>query len=314
VLTRRHKPIRLPGIGLAGTGLVILSLLSAGAMACSPSDPEPQTETPAVHTPTEILDLARQILVRDCMAHQGFRVWLTAPNPIADDKSFPYVIDDLAWAQQHGYGSDIEQQIARLRSEDPNAQYFASLPSPRREAASVALHGPVGGRGVEVRLPTGGVVGHSDQGCDAEAQQKLYGDFAAWYRATSFVQSLSGQRRGLVLADDRYKKALVPWADCMRANGMAYSSPAQARDAARDKERFDRGAEIKLATAEASCAASSGLSAVAQQLDQIYADRAKQRYVKEVTAEARLRESALPRAKEIVKTEQEGIDHARKAN
>ncbi|MEV0326142.1 hypothetical protein AB0H63_06755 [Micromonospora echinospora] len=256
-------------------------------------------ELPAAHTSEDILDLAEQILVRDCMARSGFRVWLTPPNPIPEDKDFPYVVDDIAWAQQHGYGSDIEKQIEHLRSEDPNGQYFATLSSQQKEAASVALHGPAG-KGVEVALPSGGVVGHSDRGCGAEAQRKLYGDFANWYRMNTFVKDLVSERRGLVLGDHRYKTAVLQWADCMRAQGMAYGSPMETRDAVRDKKRFDRGAEIRLATAEAGCAARSGLSGVAHQLDQHYAEQLKKRYAEEVTAEARLRETALPRATEII--------------
>jgi hypothetical protein len=45
-------------------------------------------------------------------------------------------------------------------------------------------------RALRVRLPTGYVVSASDNGCLAEAQRRLYGDRAAWFRADTIVGNL----------------------------------------------------------------------------------------------------------------------------
>jgi hypothetical protein len=74
-----------------------------------------------------------------------------------------------------------------------------------------------------------------------------------------------------VRADPRFTEAVRPWADCMRANGYPYASPAAARAAL----PLADGQETRLASTEAECALASGLAVTAKALDREYtADQA----------------------------------------
>ncbi|MFJ5731746.1 hypothetical protein [Streptomyces paradoxus] len=172
-----------------------------------------------------------QDLLRQCMRQEGFRLWKVPLEPVPEQREFPYVVDDVKWAREHGYGSDIRQRAERLRAEDPNRRYFEGLSSERRAAAKAALHGRDRSGGPSVTLPGGGVVRRSGDGCTAQAQTRLYGDFARWFRAKTFTDNLTGLRMARVTAEPAFRKAVKNWSSCMRGTGHAYDDPGQARRA-----------------------------------------------------------------------------------
>ncbi|MDX3451543.1 hypothetical protein PV396_06175 [Streptomyces sp. ME02-8801-2C] len=251
-------------------------------------------------TPRETLQLAEQLLIKECMEKQGHEYWVEPPDPENLSTRFPYVVDDLAWAKAHGYGTDLRlADDARARS-NPNQRYFRSKPAKTRAVLVVAING-ARPEGLSVRLPNGMEITHSDQGCQSTAQRQLYSDLQAWFRATRVADSLADTRIGLVMNDKRYKAAVEPWARCMRGQGYTYTGPGQTRAAATQPSTpWPRAKEVRLASAEARCALSSGLSSVAKALDTEYRDELRRRHPRESADLARLKHEALPRARAIV--------------
>lgn len=245
------------------------------------------------------LHRAEQILLRNCMRRHGFEYRMVAENPVPQAREFPYVLDDVAWAEKHGYGSDLQRAVARSRTTDPNQHYFRSLGPERRAAALEAAHGarPVG---VTARTPDGMVLTRSDQGCQSEADRTLYGDLTSWFQARSTVEALPEMARARVLADPRFAEATRHWARCMRAAGHAYESPAEIRAALPPPGRpLPREREVRLAVAEAKCAHSSGLAGTAKRLDQKFGSALRQKYRSDVNTLHRLQLAALSRARPI---------------
>lgn len=147
--------------------------------------------------------------------------------------------------------------------------------------------------------------GHPQRpGLPGRGPEELYGDLKAWFRATRVTGALDGMRLGLVTADKRYRTALAPWARCMRGKGHPYADPAASRAAATRADRpWPHAKEVRLASAEAACAASSGLADVARALNTEYRAELGRRHPRETADLARLRREALPRARAIVARE-----------
>jgi hypothetical protein len=250
----------------------------------------------------DLLYTAGQILLRDCMEKQGFEYRPVKQNPVPEARDFPYVINDVTWARKHGYGTDIQQAMAKVRETDPNQRYFRSLPAKRRAAALTAANGSRPLK-VTAKAPDGMLFQRSPEGCQSETDRKLYGDLQKWFQAKVTFDTLTEIRRSRVLADPRFAKAVKPWAACMRAAGHSYSSPAQLRNSlAPSNHRLSRKKEIRLAVAEADCALSSGLSGKAAALDREYAEKLRRQYHSDVETRRRLQLTALPRARSITRT------------
>ncbi|WP_344967569.1 hypothetical protein [Salinactinospora qingdaonensis] len=234
------------------------------------------------------------------MERQGFTTWPVPADPVIADRDFPYVIDDVAWASEHGYGSDLHARIARLREDSRNQRYLDELSPRRREAALTALNGTPTSP-ITVTLPNGMTLSRNDNGCDADAQARLYGDLATWSRATAVSDNLTDLRRTRVRDADAFKEAVRAWARCMRRHGHDYATPWQSRAEflAPDAEH-SREVEIGVAVTEARCAASSGLTETIHQLDRKQAARLREEYGSAVTTKLRLQRAALPRARSIV--------------
>ncbi|MEV8634123.1 hypothetical protein AB0395_20930 [Streptosporangium sp. NPDC051023] len=294
-------------------GLVALSACTASRAV--PADPAVPLTSVREMTDKEARTLwdAEQILTRDCMAGHGFAYWPAPYDPIPDDRDFPYVVDDPAWARRHGYGGDIREQIDRLRERNPNRRYLDGLPPERRRAAFVAINGegPRPGtrtRGpdeVEARLPEGGVVRRSAVSCTSQAQRRLYGDLPTWYRVAKVTEYLKDAARARVTRDPRYTTAISTWSACMRGRGHPYGTPPEARakvtqlEATAPSTRKAREKEIRTAVAEATCARETNLPAVIGVLEREHTRALSERYRLDVTTAWRMRRDALPRAAEI---------------
>ncbi|MFF7871178.1 hypothetical protein ACFZCT_32705 [Streptomyces qaidamensis] len=258
---------------------------------------------PLDDTERELLHDTEQTLLRQCMRQEGFRLWKVSLKPVPEQRAFPYVVDDVKWAREHGYGSDIQQRAERLRAEDSNRRYFEGLPVERRAAAKAALHGRDRKGGPSVTLPGGGVVRRSGDGCTAQAQTRLYGDFARWFRTKTFTDNLTGLRMAGVSAEPAFRKAVKDWSSCMRGKGHAYDDPGQARRAftapaagrTAAADGRSRSAEVGTAVAEAECARGSGLSEVAERLHRRHGERLRAEYREQVNERLRLEHAALLR-------------------
>lgn len=272
---------------------VTLSVL-AGALlvACGHQTGEPRALTASE---SALLTDAEQSLIRECMLDQGFQLWVSPTPPEAADQLFPYGVDDVRWAQAHGYGTDVRQD----RASDPNVRYVQGLSADRRSAYGLALNG--GGPsapGVTVTLPNGLVMGHSTGGCMATADTRLYGDYQAWFQAKSMTDYFDQARQQSVLADAAYVGASAKWSACMRTAGFADPTPQAAREKFLDAPMPQpRALEIGTATQDARCTNETGLATTARTLDQRYANTSSARSYRD--DEQRIALAALGTAKSL---------------
>ena len=243
------------------------------------------------------LDLAEQLLTRGCMGKAGFEYFIVPQNEVPDNKDFPYVLTDVAWARKHGYGTDIQHE---LQVADRNRSYFATLSAARKRAASVAEYGP-SPTGVTAKMPDGPVYTHSQQGCQASAERSLYGDLQTWFQAKMFALDLDEMKVDKVKADARYTAATAAWAACMKDAGHPFENPDKLRASLPDTdETKPTASEVQLAVTEATCGNSTGLAKVVATLDAEYTTRLDQTYASEVDKHRQLELAALPAARDMV--------------
>jgi hypothetical protein len=287
---------------VAGIGVSILA--AAPNRQAATDGPAPALPRDATGAEVRLLGEAEAALTAACLRRQGFQFPSTAGLAGSDavavsSTRFPYVVDDPEWARTHGYQSDrTADDRALAAAADRNEQYVRTLSASRRAVLAGALNGNgPQDPGPTVRLPNGTVVGHSSHGCTAEAETALYGDFGRWFPAKTFVQALPRMWHGQVLADPRYTAAVRGWANCMHDAGYPYADPAAAHAAFLDTVRPQPGpAELRTATAEASCAVRTGLGDAARRLEAQYRDALLDRYRSEVITERQLVLAAIPRA------------------
>ncbi|MCN9242428.1 hypothetical protein NGF19_16775 [Streptomyces sp. RY43-2] len=286
------------GARVAGAAAAVSLLLGCAGHTGDAAARRPLANVQATG-PKEVLDVAEQLLERDCMRRHGFRFWVVPPTASESRRDFPYAVDDVGWARRHGYGADQRAALRRSAAADPNQRYLLSLPPDRRTALVATLNGPRPS-GLTADLPNGVQVSHSDTGCTAEAERRLYGDLAAWFRATRVTSFLATERVAAVQREPRYRAARDRWARCMKAAGLPYADPQDSRAAADPERGVSRTREIRLAVTEATCAVSTGLSRVATTLDRSHGARLRQRYPDAYGDLDRLTNAALPRARALV--------------
>ncbi|NUS11762.1 MAG: hypothetical protein HOY69_10225 [Streptomyces sp.] len=284
---------------------VALGTVAGGIHASTDSRP-PSSTTAAGREPREpsqqelsLLHEAGQILLRDCMRRKGFKYQPVKENPVPEARDFPYVLDDVAWARAHGYGTDIQQELSELRRTDANQRYFRGLSAKRRAAALTAANGsrPLT---VSAKAPDGMLFQRSPKGCQSEADATLYGNLQQWFQAKVTADSLTELRRARVTEDPRFAKAVKPWSACMRAANHPTTSPADLRTATGSRRSpLPRNEEIALAVTEARCAHTSGLAKTAQTLDQQYARSLARQYRPAVRTYRELQLNALPSARAL---------------
>ncbi|GII75414.1 hypothetical protein Sru01_03960 [Sphaerisporangium rufum] len=304
---RLHRRAVTAIVAVGATALVVIfqaldepapsrSAAAAAATSAAPTRSLTEQEKDLLHD-------AEDKLMRSCMKARGFDMWAVPRRPLPEDRDFPYVIDDVMWASRHGYGTDIYAQRDRLRRSDPNRRYFTGLPPAERQRALDALHGERSARQLKVRTPNGMTVGRADDGCIAQAQEKLYGDLDVWFRVTTMTDALTEMRGRQVLADTGFAESVKNWSTCMGAKGFRFPDPYEARAAFTKPDKpAARAEEVRTAVAEARCASSSGLSDTIRRLDRQYGERLRGAYSGEVNTRLRLELAALGRAGSLVQT------------
>ena len=157
-----------------------------------PSRPTRTPQGPVPVSETSLLVNAEQVLIRDCMRRQGFAYWPIPVSLAYPAVRFPYVISSVSWARRHGFSGALMPDIRR----DPNQRYYSQLTAAQQTVYSDALVGSPGSPGVTTPLPTGGIDGHSADGCQATADAELYGNYPAWFKANTVALYLprSGSR------------------------------------------------------------------------------------------------------------------------
>lgn len=285
-------------------GLVVLALVAtvgAAWMTGSGAGVDRQAVAPLPREITSAegrtLYRAERVVERNCMAQLGFQVVLTSDTVPDAARSFPFVVDDVAWARRYGYGREFERAADAGRATDPNETYIRGLSPQRRGAALRAFNGDPA-NGITVRLPSGGTIGHSVEGCGSTAQRTLYGDYATWYRANKIDQDLVGMSHLRVRLDPAYRAATARWAQCARAAGLPYPTPEALRGAL--SASAPAATEIRYAVAEAVCAGSSGLAQTAADLKRRYLDQLRAEHRDAVATARQRRLDALPIARMLL--------------
>jgi hypothetical protein len=260
-----------------------------------------------------LLYLTEEKLVARCMGNKGFRYSAT-PIPTSElrEASTPrwYGNDDEVVARQQGYGVSSGRRATALgvadRAQDPNARLVQRLPPADQQRYTEALFGRVQDY-QQVALPNGKRMSVSVSGCVADARRQLYGDVREYLRLTHVVTNLGAEVYRLVVADSRYLHALDAWRGCMRQRGYGYDSPGAAVEAigalagaSAASRAAARGTEVRVAVADARCAARSRLVAVANELDRKYDARVAHEQAGAILALQRLRAAALERAKALI--------------
>ncbi|WP_326883909.1 hypothetical protein [Actinocrinis sp.] len=248
----------------------------------------------------DVLYQAEQLMVRDCMARQGFTYFPVPRVPVPGDRQFPYVVDDVAWASAHGYGRDLQSEIEQQAAGSPGARYEHSLTPQRLQQFGQALYGT---RDAVMTVPNllGGTLGHDANGCAAQVWQQLYGNSSAWFAASETVQESAAIREGDVQRSAPFQQALPRWSACMRGRGLTAASPAQSRSQRlASHEPNAEQLDVRAAVAEAQCAQSTGLATLADHLDATYAATVYQQFKAQFDTMYALQVAALPRARSVV--------------
>lgn len=293
------RSARAVSVGAGGLG--VAAVLLFGPTVTAGDDRSTPPSRPTTTEERALLHRAVRVAERECMLRKGFRFWITPENPLSGDRQFPYLIDDVAWARKHGYGSDLRRRVSELRQTDPNARYLRTLTPERRSAAVSALNGDSRLGALEVRLPTGVVVGRSSHGCTAEAETTIYGDLKTWFQASETTTSLSMLRRTRVLEDPRFNESMKRVLACIRRHGHEYAGLGAVRAAFSDpKTAKERAEEIRVAVTEATCAVGTGAASVADRLDREYEEEISRRYRALYSTRYRLELDALPRARSVL--------------
>ncbi|WP_405064365.1 hypothetical protein OG474_22670 [Kribbella sp. NBC_01505] len=275
---------------LAGVAVSLVVVVSAVVVRAQPGGAGPsQSVEPVSAEQVAVLERAEDVLIQRCMERAGFRYSIVPRVVDPVPFHFSYVVDDIRWADKHGYGTALRRQI--MEKEDPNQRYFGSLPTDEQQAAATALNGTEP-TGLMATLPGGQVVQHSDTGCQSEAQRELYGDLPAWYASTKLVENLIGHRYGLVVGNARFQAAIPAWSLCMRDRGYRFVSPEEAH-----ASELSSIAEVRRAGAEARCAVETGLGALARELDTTYDAGLREQHRGVLSARADLQRRALPKAR-----------------
>jgi hypothetical protein len=223
--------------------------------------------SPVAPADTAVLHRAEQLLLQKCMAGAGFRYWPMPEKPTPDYRLFRYFVTDVGWAKRHGYGRDLHRRIEQESLTSPAVRYSKSLSAQRRHAMGAAINGrrPVG---LSVRNPIGGTLTHSDEGCTATVWKRLYGDSQAWFAARQITTNLGAIQANQVMSDPEYATGLARWRTCMGPAGYPDRDPGALRGRILSASPPNLAQEIRAATAEATCATTSGFTALVQQLDQ----------------------------------------------
>lgn len=252
---------------------------------------------------------AQQRLTKQCMKRHGFDYWEDRRLTLEESRPVRYVQDDVEWARKYGYGGRIDAKSQKVRESNPIGTYRQSLSASRRTAFDIALDGGDDARTLTAPLPGGGgEIRKRLGGCTEEAERKLYGDPAEWFRTGKVATSLNSLYGEDLMKDRQLTEALGAWSRCMKKAGQPYKDPQAARDAVRvntsrlGETRADEAftAERKTAVADATCARETSLRAVASARETYYEDRLRDRYGKDLDTYRNLGQQAYDRAVRIV--------------
>jgi hypothetical protein len=282
--------VLLPGVlvVLLGLGGVLAVTASARAHGTSALQPAPPLLVSTVSA-ADLQDLAtaEQDLIAECMHARGFRYWPQAPGSSRYLQPLFAMPPGVAVARKHGFGSPAPA--------DPNGAYVETLSVSAQSAYAVAVNGPMdSGPQVTVAIPQGGVMGHSAQGCQAIADNRLYGNFPRWYAASTIVGEVQAMLQSEVAGSRPMTAVTNRWRSCVAARGHHWVSLMQPEISPGPGSSARRAA-----VADAICAAATHISSVAYRVAGTYAKKLDAQYRKELNAYQVMQQDAVPRAKKV---------------
>jgi hypothetical protein len=184
-------------------------------------DPHPRPRALTWQQELRVAD-AQQRLTRQCMNRQGFTYWEDRGLTLRESRPVRYVQDDVAWARTYGYGGRIDAKNERVRERNPNGTYRQSLSASRRTAFDTALDGGDSARMLTAPLPGGGgEIRKRIGGCTEEAERKLYGDPAEWFRTSKIAAGLNSLYGEQLMKDRQLTKSVRAWSRCMKNAGQS---------------------------------------------------------------------------------------------
>jgi hypothetical protein len=276
-------------LALAASALLLLA-----AAGCAAAEQPRTAGAPRALTAheRERLERTELRLVERCMRARGFPQD-AAPRPevagVADEH--PFGIEDVGWAKRHGLGLRVAERPA------PPGEASAA---DQRE--SEALYGALDGPLVRVELPNGSIAAASTEGCTADAQRRLYGDFAGWFRTRVVVDNLGSVVAPLLHQDAAFRRAVADWRRCMSAAGHPAADPGELRARVQRRsgalpERRARRLEVAAAVAEARCVTATRLAEAGRSAQQRARARVGHQYRRVLLRHRALQRDALRRVR-----------------
>ncbi|MGV9580522.1 hypothetical protein ACWDRZ_28165 [Streptomyces sp. NPDC003509] len=290
--------------------LLLLMATVLGAAGCADEPPAWEAVSDA-----EVRDLtlaegirierAEQKLIKVCMERHHLRYWEFPVPDVDERKKDSFVIDDVRWAEEYGYGRVFDERGEKIRASHPTIVLQNNLGPEDRSLYRETLDGNPGDR-MEAKLPGGqGSVTYPRGGCTNEARGTLYGDAETWYRSSRTVESLLPVYVQGLRKDTRFTAALSRWADCMKTAGRPYDSPeklrAEREAAVQDMPQAEADAfDRRLAVTEATCTVESSLANTTRSLERTYRSEAVKPYRDQWDSYRKMRLHALRQAQDVL--------------
>lgn len=251
------------------------------------------------------LTSAEDEMIRRCMEQAGFEFAVSSGSSSTAQRGRPvsqWGTDDVAWAQQEGYGfdgSEIEGDYV-----DPNAETLAGLSVSQRRAWELAYRGRDDQK-LYLTDPSGTTLSVSSAGCEAKARAQVYGSLEQYFRLTSQMMQIPIEQDQRVEADPAYGAVLDAWAACMEDAGYHFSRPGDAMQAASEGWNLlapaaAKAQEIEIAVADATCGKSTRLVQITSDLEVKYAKALDAQNEGAVLAFNEMQDRAVERAKRLL--------------
>jgi hypothetical protein len=292
---RRRLRTRWPGLVASAILVALLGLagvLTSVALARVHRTTPPHPASPLLVSTASAADLgdlavAEQDLISGCMRTRGFRYWPEVSGSSRYLQPLFVMPPSVDAARKHGFGSPAPA--------DPNAAYVKTLSKSAQSAYTVAMNGPMdSGPQVTVAIPQGGVMGHSAQGCQAVADNRLYGSFREWYAASTMAGEVQAVLQSEVAGSRPMTAVTNRWRSCAAARGYHWASLTQPEIARRPGSSSRRAA-----IADAICAAATHISSAAYRVAGPYAKKLDAEYRKELNAFEVMQQNAVPLAQQV---------------
>ncbi|WP_455353297.1 hypothetical protein [Streptomyces sp. SYSU K217416] len=289
---------RILGGMLAAVSAMLLTACTADVHH---SPPSADAAKPVSLAERRLLHRAEEDLIHRCMTDHGWPYEkLSFPERAHEERVFPYLVDDDAWATEYGYGDQFmtaeEHQLEQRRREGDNV--LSRLTSQQKAAWSRTLLGR--GRQISVKLPGGGRLATSDKGCVAEARTVLYRDMPRWFAARRTVDALEPLLQQRVREERDFKMVMTKWTRCVNSAGHAVDGPAGlreelARSTTGMNTRTALQVEIRTAKTEATCARRY-VSPTIRRLEEVHRPRILTKYRTSLTTLNEMEHRAISRA------------------